>query len=164
MGSSYNFNWSFAHAKNLCKIGAEIVDLEEKANRVEICEDLQGRLQNEPNFLDKVITGESWVLDYDPETKRQSSEWHTKSSPRPKKARMSSLVTNSIFLGSKLVCGDDSAFLHNEVWITAAALAGCRHTFVEIPGRFWSQMLNQYVFPFLAPPLLSCGPTNQKIR
>ena len=91
------------------------LSLEQKANRVEICEDLQGRLQNEPNFLDKVITGESWVLDYDPETKRQSSEWHTKSSPRPKKARMSSLVTNSIFLGSKLVCGDDSAFLHNEV-------------------------------------------------
>ena len=40
--------------------------------------------------MDKVITGdESWVFDYDPETKRQSEEWHTKSSPRPKKARMS---------------------------------------------------------------------------
>ena len=26
--------------------------------------------------------------DYDPETKRQSQEWHTKSSSRPKKARM----------------------------------------------------------------------------
>ena len=30
----------------------------------------------------------SWVFNYDPETKRQSEEWHTKSSPRPKKARM----------------------------------------------------------------------------
>ena len=40
--------------------------------------------------MHKVITGdESWVFDYDPETKRQSEEWHTKSSPRPKKARMS---------------------------------------------------------------------------
>jgi fructose-specific component phosphotransferase system IIB-like protein len=39
----------------------------------------------------------------------------------------SSLVTNSTFLGSKLVCEDDSVFLHNEVRITAAALAGCRH-------------------------------------
>ena len=29
------------------------------------------------------------MFDYDPETKRQSEEWHTKSSPRPKKARMS---------------------------------------------------------------------------
>ncbi|GFT63952.1 mariner mos1 transposase [Trichonephila clavipes] len=29
------------------------------------------------------------MLEYDPESKRQSCEWHTKSSPRPKKARMS---------------------------------------------------------------------------
>jgi len=54
--------------KNLC--------VEQKANRLEICQDLQRRLKIEPNFLDKVITGDkSWVFDYDPETKRQSSEW-----------------------------------------------------------------------------------------
>ncbi|GFW82211.1 mariner mos1 transposase [Trichonephila clavipes] len=29
------------------------------------------------------------MFEYDPELKRQSCEWHTKSSPRPKKARMS---------------------------------------------------------------------------
>ena len=53
-------------------------------------EDLLGRLEIEPHFLHKVITGdESWVFDYDPETKRQSGEWHMKSSPRPKKAHMS---------------------------------------------------------------------------
>ena len=64
--------------------------MEQKANRLEICQDLLGRLEIEPNFLDKVITGdESYVFDYDPETKRQSEEWHTKSSPHPKKARMS---------------------------------------------------------------------------
>ena len=51
------------------------------------CQDLLGRLTIEPNFLDKVITGnESWVFDHDHETKRKSSEWHTKSSPRPKHA------------------------------------------------------------------------------
>jgi len=49
-----------------------------------------GRLKIEPNFLHKVITGyESWVFNYDPETKWQSEEWHTKSSPRLKKAHMS---------------------------------------------------------------------------
>ena len=59
-------------------------------NRLEIFQDLLGRLEIEPNFLDKVITGdESWVFAYDPKTKWQSEEWHTKSSPRPKKARMS---------------------------------------------------------------------------
>jgi hypothetical protein len=61
-----------------------------KANRLEICQNLLGRLEIEPDFLEKVITGdESWVHDYDPQTKRQSEDWHTKSSPRPKKARVS---------------------------------------------------------------------------
>ena len=59
-------------------------------NWLEICQDLLGRLEIEPNFLDKVITGgESWVFDYDPETKWQSKKWHMKISPRLKKARMS---------------------------------------------------------------------------
>ena len=65
------------------------LSVEQKANRLEICQDLLGRLEIEPNVLHKVITGdESWVFDYDHETKWQSEEWHTKSS-RPKKARMS---------------------------------------------------------------------------
>ncbi|UYV66759.1 hypothetical protein LAZ67_4002783 [Cordylochernes scorpioides] len=38
----------------------------------------------------QMLTGdESWMFEYDPESKRQSCAWHTKSSPRPKKARMS---------------------------------------------------------------------------
>ena len=79
-------NRTFAHARNLCKH----FSVEQKENRLEICQDLLGRLEIEPNFLHKVITGdESWVFDYDPETKRQSEECQTKSSPLPKKARMS---------------------------------------------------------------------------
>uniref|UniRef100_T1HIZ7 RNase H type-1 domain-containing protein n=1 Tax=Rhodnius prolixus TaxID=13249 RepID=T1HIZ7_RHOPR len=36
-----------------------------------------------------IITGdESWVFEYDPETKRQSMEWHTSTSPRPKKDKI----------------------------------------------------------------------------
>ncbi|UYV74547.1 hypothetical protein LAZ67_12000097 [Cordylochernes scorpioides] len=45
---------------------------------------------NEPDFLNSVVTGdESWMFEYDPESKRQSCAWYTKSSLRPKKARMS---------------------------------------------------------------------------
>jgi len=63
--------------------------VEQKANRLEICEDLVGKLETEPDFLDKVITrDELWVFDYDLETKRQIAEWHMKSSPCPKKANM----------------------------------------------------------------------------
>ena len=62
-------------------------------------------------FLDKVITGdESWVLDYDPETKRQSSEWHTKSSPRPKKARMNRSKVKTMII----VFFDSRGIVHKE--------------------------------------------------
>jgi transposase len=55
---------------------------------LEICQDLLERLEIEPNFLAKVITGdESWVFEYDPEMKWQSQEWHTKNS-HPKKTCM----------------------------------------------------------------------------
>jgi len=61
-----------------------------KRTGLEICQDLLGRFEIGPNFLHKVITGdESWVFGNDPETKLQSEEWHTKRSPRPKKACMS---------------------------------------------------------------------------
>jgi len=78
------------HMRKICaKLVPTNLSVEQKANRLEICQDLLGRLEIEPNCLDKVITGnESWVFDYDPEIKRQSEEWHTKSSPCPKKARM----------------------------------------------------------------------------
>jgi len=63
---------------------------EQKANRRDLCLDLLDRLEREPEFFSRVITGdESWVLEYDPKTKRPSWEWHTANSPCPKKARMS---------------------------------------------------------------------------
>ena len=79
------------HMRKICaKLVPKNVSMEQKANRLEICQDFLGILEIEPNFLHKVIIGdESWVFDYDPETKWQSEEWHTKSSPLPKKERVS---------------------------------------------------------------------------
>jgi len=88
------------YMRKICaKLVPKNLSVEHKANRLEICQDLLGRLEIEPDFWDKVITGdESWVFDYDPETKRQSPEWHTKCSLRPKKACMSrSRVKTMIF-------------------------------------------------------------------
>jgi len=40
------------------------------------------------NFFNKIITeDENWCFAYDPETKRQSSEWVGETSPRPKKLK-----------------------------------------------------------------------------
>ena len=55
---------------------------EQKTSRRDVCLDLMDRLEREPEFLSRVITGdESWILEYDPETKRQVREWHTANSP-----------------------------------------------------------------------------------
>jgi len=40
------------------------------------------------NFFNKIVTGdETWCFAYDPETKRQSSEWVGETSPQPKKLK-----------------------------------------------------------------------------
>jgi len=72
---------------------------EQKANRTDVCLDILDRLEREPEFFSRVITGdESCILEYDPETKRQSRQWHTANSPRPKKARVSKSKIKSIFI------------------------------------------------------------------
>ena len=45
------------------------------------------QLETEPNLRKRVVTGdESWIFQYDPLTERQSLEWKSALSPRPKKA------------------------------------------------------------------------------
>ena len=45
-------------------------------------------INSDPTRLDALVTcDESWMYSYDPETKRQSSQWKHAGSPRPKKAR-----------------------------------------------------------------------------
>ena len=61
---------------------------DQKLSRVNVCKELQQRVEHEPDFMSRVITGdETWVYGYDPETKQQSSQWKSPSSPRPKKAK-----------------------------------------------------------------------------
>ncbi|KAL4098969.1 hypothetical protein QTP88_023475 [Uroleucon formosanum] len=69
------------------KFVPRLLTLEQKENRLTICQDLKNR-SIDPNFIKNIVTGdETWVYGYDPETKAQSSQWKTKFSPRPKKAR-----------------------------------------------------------------------------
>ena len=47
-------------------------------------------INSDPAVLDALVTyDESWIYCYDPETKRQSSQWKHAGSPRPKKTRQS---------------------------------------------------------------------------
>jgi len=70
------------------KFVPRILTADQKQQRVSVCTELRQLASDDETFLSRVITGdESWVYGYDPETKRQSSQWKSPTSPRPKKAR-----------------------------------------------------------------------------
>jgi len=95
ISSELNLNWFTVHqiltqdldVRKVCtKMVPKNLVTEQKASRRDVCLDLLDHLAREPEFFGHVITGdESWILEYDPETKRQSWEWHIANSPCPKK-------------------------------------------------------------------------------
>ena len=104
ISSELNLNRFTAHQiltqdldmRKVCaKMVPKTLTTEQKASRRYVCSDLLDHLEREPEFFSRVITGDkSCILEYDPETKRRSLEWHTAKSPRPKKARMSKSKSN----------------------------------------------------------------------
>jgi histone-lysine N-methyltransferase SETMAR len=79
------------HMRKVCaKMVPKVLTEEQRERRKTLSSDLLQRIADEPDLLKSVITcDETWIFTYDPETKRQSMQWKTPSSPRPKKARMS---------------------------------------------------------------------------
>ena len=70
------------------KFVPRLIISDQQAHRVQVCQDLRDHLENDKEFLSKIITGdESWVYGHDVQTKVQSSQWTSNTSPRPKKAR-----------------------------------------------------------------------------
>ncbi|KAL4083495.1 hypothetical protein QTP88_028811 [Uroleucon formosanum] len=88
-----------------------ILTEDQMENRKLIAAELFERSVNEKDFLSKIVTvNETWVFAYDPETKLQSSEWHTTSSPRPKKSR----VVKSQLKVMLIVFFDNEGLIHWE--------------------------------------------------
>jgi len=57
------------------KLVPKILTNEQKENRRNVCLDLLERIENDKTFFKHVITGgETWIFEYDPDTKRKSSE------------------------------------------------------------------------------------------
>lgn len=97
--------------KVCAKLVPRVLTAEQKQRRVDVCREMLNELENNPDFLDNVVTGdESWTFQYDPETKAQSSEWHTPESPRPKKARMSKSRVKTMLI----VFFDKRGLIHKE--------------------------------------------------
>jgi len=95
-----NFNRRTSHETSCCEICSSLAVGESETNRLEACREMKDQLKTDPDFLSKINTGdELWCYGHDPETKQQSSQWKSASSPRPKKARQvkSNMETMTIF-------------------------------------------------------------------
>ncbi|XP_023311229.1 putative uncharacterized protein FLJ37770 [Anoplophora glabripennis] len=57
------------------KMVPKVLTDDQKMNRLETCQENLNMCESDPEFLNNVITGDaSWIFEYDPETKRPSSE------------------------------------------------------------------------------------------
>ncbi|UYV65407.1 hypothetical protein LAZ67_3004276 [Cordylochernes scorpioides] len=71
------------------KFVPRILTEEQKEVRIDVCKNMVEMTRIDPEWMQKIITGdETWVYQYDPETKRQSSQWIERGKPKPKKARL----------------------------------------------------------------------------
>jgi len=88
---------------------------QQRDSRVSACAELLEQVEADPELMERVITGdESWFFQCDPETKRQSLEWRSKGSPRPKKTCMSKSKVKCM-----RVCFFDSMGIVHKEWVPA---------------------------------------------
>lgn len=66
----------------------KVLTEDQKRRRFQVCKQLLERLQEEPGFLDRIVTvDESWFHYYEPESKAASMQWKRRDEPTPIKAR-----------------------------------------------------------------------------
>ncbi|UYV66476.1 hypothetical protein LAZ67_4001822 [Cordylochernes scorpioides] len=69
------------------KFVPKLLNCDQKQYRMNIANEMLDSVRDDPNLLQRVITGdEGWVYGYDVETKAQSYQWKLPHEPRPKKA------------------------------------------------------------------------------
>ena len=84
-------------------------------------------INSDPAVLDALVTGdENWIYCYEPETKRQSSQWKHAGSPRPKKARQSKSTYKLWW----------SLFLTALAWSTCTGFPLNKEYYVEVLREF----------------------------
>ena len=100
--------------KRVCaKFVPRLLNNEQRQRRISASSEMLEAINEDATFLKRVITGdESWIHSDDPETKAQSSQWKSPTSPRPKKALMSRSATKAM-----IVTFFDSEGLVHKQWI-----------------------------------------------
>jgi len=72
---------------------------EQKAKRMETTGDFITICDKDPSFLRTIVTGdETWCYQFDPESKRQSMEWRSLSSPQPKNSRLQKSKVKTVLI------------------------------------------------------------------
>lgn len=62
----------------------------QKEQRKLIAQDMLDNVNNDPTFMERIITGdETWVYEFDMQTSQQSSQWNFPNEPKPKRPRQS---------------------------------------------------------------------------
>ena len=77
--------------RKICtKFVPRVLREDQKERRCHDSREIVELINSDPEVLDALVTcDESWIYCYDPETKRQSSQWKHAGSPRPKKPKQS---------------------------------------------------------------------------
>ncbi|GFT50689.1 FLJ37770-like protein [Nephila pilipes] len=85
VGSVFTIMMEDLKEKKLCtRFVPHTLTTEQKEHQIASSEDLIAAADEDPNFLKTIVAGdESWCLEYDPETKCQSSEWTSPGKGRP---------------------------------------------------------------------------------
>jgi len=76
----------------LRRVAAKLVprdlNFTQKRDRVDIAKDMISKAESDPTFIKRIITGdETWVYEYDTQSRHQASEWRAPNEPRPKEPR-----------------------------------------------------------------------------
>ncbi|UYV65031.1 hypothetical protein LAZ67_3002872 [Cordylochernes scorpioides] len=78
----------FGMRRVAAKFVSKLLNCDQKQHRMNIANEMLDSARDDPNLLQRVITGDkAWVYGYVVETKAQSSQWKLPHEPRPKKAR-----------------------------------------------------------------------------
>ena len=81
------------------KFVPHVLMVEQKQQCLSISLELRDRAASDSSFLGNVITGdETWVYGYDPETRVQSSQWKSPSSPHAKKKACQSIYNVKVMM------------------------------------------------------------------
>ena len=84
---------------------------EQKAKRMETSGDFITMCDQDPSFVRTIVTGdETWCYQFDPESKRQSMDWRSPSSPRPKNSRRQKFKVKTMFISFF----DSDGIIHKE--------------------------------------------------